>query len=320
MPEQTTAVAELKVTANVGIADEIFVCRYIPVSSVQEAHYEFYNVAYADQLHTVPTEPETKNRVCFVRRNSVTYYSESPLRAQNWCNEVYKEVQRLLQSYNVNYPLGSCDKVLLTEDNIQIVSGVVEDTEDPSENAASGVFLVTESDDGILRVPDGHYPVGIEYNDIIYRIQDMAHDIENSVFLINTESVRTEADISASVRDWKVWCFFGDEEGGDSLINTCGTDPRIVGTVVNATEAADGSIEIPDTSYPIGLEHNGNIYNVNEVIHDDDRNVFIIHTEEVRVLADFSGVKTYWRVWCVAKSPEKSCSDNTDTAVNGMIW
>lgn len=322
-PLQTTAVAELRVTSSFGIEEAIFVCRYIPVSATQEAHYEFYNVAYADQMHSVPTEPETLNRVCFVRRSSVEYYAENPLMAQKWCDEVYAEIQRLLQSYNVNYPMGSCDKVCLSEDEISVVPGVPGDDVEPGESASSGIFLAHEDEEGLLRIPDGHYPVGLEVNDIIYRIGDLQHDIENSVFIINTEEIRTTADVGEEIRDWKVWCFFGeDSEGGNAVTNSCecGGDSNVMGIVVNATENADGKIEIPDKHYPVGLEHNGSIYNINEVTHDDDRNVFIVRTEEVRVLTDFSGIKTYWRVWCVAKNQQESDSRNKDDSASGMIW
>lgn len=323
-PNDTTAVAELRVTESYGIESAIFVCRYIPKSAVEEAHYEFYNVAYADQMHNIPTEPETTNRVCFVRRSSTTYYAGSPLIAQRWCDEVYKEIQRLLQSYNVNYPVGSCDKVFLTEDDIKIASGVPDDSDAPEDSASSGIFLVKESEDGMLHIPDGHYPVGIEYNDIIYRIQNVVHNLEESEFIVSTESVRTAADIGAQLTDWKVWCFFGENtEGDNTVLNSCGADPGVVGIVVNAVESADGHIEIPDKHYPVGLEHNGSIYNINEVIHDDDKNIFIFRTDEVRVLTDFSGIKTYWRVWCVAKNNAEDCGDtddNNDNSVNGMIW
>lgn len=95
-----------------------------------------------------------------------------------------------------------------------------------------------------------------------------------------------------------------------------------LGTVINVTESDDGYLKIPDTNYPVGIEHNGRIYNINEVMHDDDNDVFLVNTQEVRVMSDFSGVKTYWRVWCMKKNkPACGLSGNKDdSSVSGMIW
>jgi hypothetical protein len=322
-PEDTTAVAELRVIDHENIDKAIFVCRYIPISSVQEAHCEFYNVAYADQIHTVPTEPETLNRVCFVRKDSVLYYAENSAKAQKWCDEVYREVQRLLQSYNVNFPLGNCDRASITCDDICVAPATpLEDGKDVHQ-AAGTIYLAEEDTEGMLRIPDGMYPVALEYNDILYKIKDMEHDVPNSVFIVDTTPVKVSADIGQSVVNWKVWCAFSGSEELEGGIGLSACDATgSLGTVINVAESDDGYLKIPDTNYPVGIEHNGRIYNINEVMHDDDNDVFLVNTQEVRVISDFAGVKTYWRVWCMKKNkPACGLSGNKDdSSVSGMIW
>jgi hypothetical protein len=324
-PNETTAVASLKVTASSKIAREIFVCRYIPESAIQEAHYEFYNVAYADQMFSVPTEPETKNKVCFVRRAETEYYSSSPATAKRWCEAIYKEVQRLLQSYNTNYPLGTSDKVVLTEEDITIVPGAPEDGSDTEWESFGKVVLVKEDSEGRIKIPDGQYPIAIEHNSVLYRISDVTHDKEESEFIISTEAVRSVADVGGSSLSWKVWCIVGADEGfsnteqGVAMGLGC-DNSNVMGTVVEAVESAEGFITIPDNNYPVGLEHNGKIYNITEVVHNDNDSTFTINTNEVRVLADFNGVKSYWRVWCMAQDKDDESSSSHGSSTNGMIW
>ena len=322
-PEDTTAVAELSVIDHENIDSSIFVCRYIPVSSVQEAHYEFYNVAYADQMHTVPEEPEVVNRVCFVRRPSVKYYAENSIRAQRWCDEVYLEVQRLLQSYDFNYPLGSCERIELTKDNMCVTPATPVDPNTDLHKAAGTVYIAEESEDGLIKIPDGMYPIAIEYNEVLYKIKVVEHDVPNSMFIVDTEPIKVIADIGIPVVSWKVWCAFaGVEESAGGISLSLSDISGSLGSVLNVAETEDGCLRIPDSNYPVGIEHNGRIYNINEVIHDDDNDVFLVRTDDVRVLSDFAGVKTYWRVWCMKKNkPACGLSGNKDdSSVSGMIW
>ena len=324
-PTDTTAVAELKVIENENIDDAIFVCRYIPASSVEEAHYEFYNVAYADQMRNIPREPITLNRVCFVRRSSVKHYLENSHRAQKWCDEVYKEVQRLLQSYKDNYPLGNCDQVALTADSIKTSPAKPIPEGSDSQGAAGTVYLAEEQPDGFISVPDGLLPIAIEHNSVLYKITVMERDVDNSAFKIDLEPIKVLADVSYSEDkiNWKVWCAFSNSNNTDGGVGLTYMDDTGSSWVVREeTEASNGDLRISDAYYPMGIEHDGAIYNVKEVRHDDTDNVFIVNTNDVRVLADYAGFKTYWRVWCMRKN-KSACSlsaDGDDDGSPGMIW
>ena len=94
-----TYTVTLRVTDAVGITPNIFVLRYFPGSKYTgPEHYTFWNVAYLDELTTVPDHHTNNHKSCEVRKSCFTHYCKSQEDLNDFMGIVITDIQRLIKS------------------------------------------------------------------------------------------------------------------------------------------------------------------------------------------------------------------------------
>lgn len=101
-PRNLVCYVTLSVLSTIGIPTNIFVVKYTPpISASDQGSKSFYNVAYVDQLADLPDIPEDKYAPCFLLSHTVTKSFANKLVADEWCKAIYKEIGRLLSTYEI---------------------------------------------------------------------------------------------------------------------------------------------------------------------------------------------------------------------------
>lgn len=89
----------LGVTEVEGITPNIFVVQYTPGSKYTGPEsYTFWNVAYADELSSIPDQPTNKRKECKIRKACVEYKCSSMDLLTDFITTVVSDVQRLIKS------------------------------------------------------------------------------------------------------------------------------------------------------------------------------------------------------------------------------
>lgn len=81
------------------ITPNIFVTNYTPASKYSGPEsYTFWNVAYADELLSVPDQPTNKRKECKIRRSCIEYKCSDMDQLTDFVTTVVSDVQRLIKS------------------------------------------------------------------------------------------------------------------------------------------------------------------------------------------------------------------------------
>lgn len=106
----------LKVVEAVGVTPNIFVVRYTPASKYTGPEtYTFWNVAYADELVSVPDMPTNKRKACEIRRSCITYKCSDMSTMNDFISTVTSDIQRLIKSLK-NTATIACTTVDITDE------------------------------------------------------------------------------------------------------------------------------------------------------------------------------------------------------------
>ena len=110
----------LNVTYAQGITDAIFVHQYFPGSSYAgDTELSFYNVAYPDELRSIPVNPPNKSEACDVRTNRVDKYFKSIADVDSFMEVVTADIARLIKYLETFDDLAeySSSCITITKDN-----------------------------------------------------------------------------------------------------------------------------------------------------------------------------------------------------------
>lgn len=110
----------LNVTYAQGITDAIFVHQYFPGSPYAGAtELSFYNVAYPDELQSIPVNPPNKSEACYVRTNRVDKFFKSIDDVESFMKVVMSDISRLLKYLETFDDLSesSSSCITITKDN-----------------------------------------------------------------------------------------------------------------------------------------------------------------------------------------------------------
>lgn len=90
---------QLAVSEATGITPNIFVVRYIPASKYTGPEsYTFWNVAYIDELLSIPDTPTNKRKACDIRRSCIIYKCNTVDSLNDFVTTVTTGIQRLIKS------------------------------------------------------------------------------------------------------------------------------------------------------------------------------------------------------------------------------
>lgn len=119
------------------IPNAIFVHRYTPKSSVMaKDDCEFWNVAYFDELSSVPDYIRDRKKVCFVRKSRVDKSFPNMDDLNSFLETVTHDTQRLIQQCE-SQKLANCELITVTDETITEtpVSCVDESSSSASESS-----------------------------------------------------------------------------------------------------------------------------------------------------------------------------------------
>ena len=165
-PRDLVASVTLSVASTVGIDKNIFVVKYIPPASPSDGSTKsFYNVAYVDQFEDVPTVPENKRKVCFIRTSSVTKTFANHTVAETWCTEIYQEIMRLLSTYAVVGGSASAAYSVIVTENGYTINALTSGEAATTESTSSTPTEVVESPSESVESSEEEYEViDLTYN------------------------------------------------------------------------------------------------------------------------------------------------------------
>ncbi len=107
---------KLSVVEAEGITPNIFVVRYTPASKYTGPEtYTFWNVAYADELLTVPDTPTNKRKSCEIRRSCIVYKCSDIETLNDFICTVTTDIQRLIKSLKTSDTIG-CTTLTITDE------------------------------------------------------------------------------------------------------------------------------------------------------------------------------------------------------------
>lgn len=145
----------LSVTYAQGITDAIFVHQYFPGSPYAgPTALSFYNVAYPDELQSIPVNPPNKSEACYVRTNRVDKYFKSMDAVDSFMEVVTADISRLLKYLETFDDLAESNNSCITitkDNNYEIPVNLEASTQSPMPppicacNASNTVELITES-------------------------------------------------------------------------------------------------------------------------------------------------------------------------------
>lgn len=119
----------LTVTSAEGVTPNIFKLRYTPSRPTSAAYYTFWNVAYLDELTSVPERIADKRKETFIRSKEATYTNPSAEAVDSWVDDVLADIQRLLRTVDAS------SDVYTEETTIEVTSGEIEQ----STNKLTGI-------------------------------------------------------------------------------------------------------------------------------------------------------------------------------------
>lgn len=109
---------KLSVKSAENITHNIFVVRYIPGSKYTGPEkYTFWNVAYLDELTSIPETPINTRKSCDVRKSCIEYVCNSAAELEDFTSTVFSDIKRLLKSVNTQGTLVACSNVDITADS-----------------------------------------------------------------------------------------------------------------------------------------------------------------------------------------------------------
>ena len=126
----------------------IFVHRYTPKSAVMaKDDCEFWNVAYFDELSSVPDYIRDRKKMCFVRKSRVdkSFPTMSDLNA--FLDTVTHDIQRLIQQAE-SQKLANCELITVTDETVIETPVSCTDTSDSDDSSSSSTSSVILSFDG----------------------------------------------------------------------------------------------------------------------------------------------------------------------------
>lgn len=113
----------MNVVESVGVPAEIFVTKYIPGSKYTgPAEYVFWNVAYFDELSSIPDTPPNRRAVTYIRRSCLSYACATEAELNDFINTVTSDIKRLVQSVRTAGKLIACSDITVTGDTVTEVS------------------------------------------------------------------------------------------------------------------------------------------------------------------------------------------------------
>jgi hypothetical protein len=136
---------KLNVTEAEGITPNIFVVRYTPASKYTGPEsYTFWNVAYADELISIPDTPANKRKACELRRPCLVYKCSNTEDLNDFVTTVTSDIQRLIKSLK-EQPIESCSTLTITDETAVELpcqpSVEVSADDQPIDNSASTISL-----------------------------------------------------------------------------------------------------------------------------------------------------------------------------------
>ena len=140
---------KMRVTEAEGLTPCIFVHKYVPKCGATAASYEFMNVAYYDELNSVPDYLGSRKEVTLLRMSEVTKGLPNSAEMEDFIATVQHDIQRLLVQVNTTAVTGACRDVEITAETI--TQTLTEDCENQPENrqgvarsqaGASGVVVL----------------------------------------------------------------------------------------------------------------------------------------------------------------------------------
>ena len=128
--------ARISVKSAEGITPCIFVHQYVPKLPCADATYEFMNVAYYDELNSVPDYLKSQREPGLVRKSSVEKGLPSQEELEDFIATVEHDVKRLIAQVNTTTVSGLCRDVEITAETI--TQTVSEDCENSTEELDTG--------------------------------------------------------------------------------------------------------------------------------------------------------------------------------------
>lgn len=157
-PRNLVCYVTLTVTNASDIIRDIFVVKYTPpTSAADNGTRSFYNVAYVDQIADLSTEPDNKYRPCFLLSHTVTKSFSNKQVAEQWCTEIYAEIQRLISTYMIQDKTGISTAVSITEGGYK---------EEPVPDSFDISVDITTPEESSLSSDVSHSSIGIDDNTV----------------------------------------------------------------------------------------------------------------------------------------------------------
>ena len=119
-----------------GVSPCIFVHQYTPKLPCSNASYEFMNVAYYDELNSVPDYIKNKKQASLVRLSAIEKGLPDKDEVSDFIATVQHDIQRLLTQVNTTTVSGECLDVEITAGTV--TQTVSEDCENSTKKEETG--------------------------------------------------------------------------------------------------------------------------------------------------------------------------------------
>lgn len=146
VPSFTLQLQVIEVPENIPAA--IFVHRFTPKSQVMSKDdCEFWNVAYYDELTSIPDYIRDRKKTCFVRKSSVDKSFANMDDLNEFLATVTHDIQRLIQQAD-SQKLENCEVITVTDSAISEVGVSCTDTSNSSDSGSESIDSVVLSFEG----------------------------------------------------------------------------------------------------------------------------------------------------------------------------
>lgn len=130
----------LRVVYAQGMTDAIFVHQYLPGSPYTGSdELSFHNVAYPDELQTIPVRSTRKSTACYVRTNRVDKYFRSLEDIDSFMATVVSDMSKLIKHLETFDDMSESSGSYITvtgDNNYEVVADVGDVSEDTSDHCS----------------------------------------------------------------------------------------------------------------------------------------------------------------------------------------